>query len=112
MEHPEADLVELGNILDSGELQPLRDRFDRPRHVQQELQRYTDRIYLFPFGVHPHPKEPVQVFRNGLGIWMGEEAELLKVGIVRPVTVCVIDPPVSTTERISATYVARPEVGR
>jgi hypothetical protein len=112
MEFPETDLCELANILDSGELEPLRDRFDRPRRVQQELQRFTDRIYLFPFGVHPDSRAPIQIFRNGLGIWMGEEAALRRVGQVRPITVVVLDPPVGTSERISATYQAKPEIGR
>jgi hypothetical protein len=112
MDLPEPELKELASILDSGELTPLRDRFDHPRHVQQELQRFTNRIYLFPFGVHPDRAAPVQVFRNGLGIWMGEEAQLVRVGKVHPVTVVVLDPPVSTGERISATYQSKPQVGR
>jgi len=112
MDLPESDLHELASILDSGELVPLRDQFDRPRHVQQELQRYSDRIYLFPFGVHPDPRAPVQIFRNGLGIWMDEEAKLIRVGRVHPVTVCVLDPPISISERISASYQSIPVVGR
>lgn len=112
MDLPDDDLRELASILDSGDLKPLRDRFDYPRRVRRPLERYTDRIYLFPFGIHPDLSAPIQVFRNGLGIWMGEEAQVLKVGAIHPVSVCVLDHPAGTREQIQATYTAVPEVGR
>jgi hypothetical protein len=43
---------------------------------------------------------------------MDEEAKLVRVGRVHPVTVCVLEPPVSATERINASYQAIPVVGR
>lgn len=111
MELPKAELDELAQILDSGELTPLRDRFDHPRRVRQQLQRFTDRIFLFPFGIHPIPNT-VQVFWNGLAQWMGEEAQLVRVGRVHPVTVCVLRIPTKPKDMVQATYTARPEVGR
>lgn len=112
MELPDDDLRELASILDSGGLTPLRDRFDQIRRVRQELSRYSPRIYLFPFGIHPDPRSPVQVFVNGLGVWMGNEAVLVQVGIKEPLTVVVLDRKLNEREVVQATYHAAPRIGR
>jgi len=112
MELPEDELNELAAILDSGALTPLRDRFDQPRRVRQELSRYSPRIYLFPFGLHPNPTYPVQVFVNGIGVWMEHEAVLARIGTRHPLTVVVLDRPLGISEVVQATYQAVPEIGR
>ena len=92
LEHP-PELLELAELLDSGELTVLRDRFAHPREVRQGLIHYTARVWLFPFGVRPDPAQPVRVLINGLGIFMGEECHLVRVGKVHPLTVVVMSRP-------------------
>lgn len=67
---------------------------------------------MFPFGLHPNTRAPVQVFINGIGVWMGNEAELVRVGMKHPVTVVVLDRELRDTEVVQATYQAVPEIGR
>lgn len=112
MQLPDDELKQLAEILDSGDLVPLRDRFDQPRQIRQQLSRYSSRIYFFPFGVHPNIGYPVQVFINGLNVWMGEEAELVRVGRKEPLTVVVLSRDLKDTEVVQATYQTVPTVGR
>lgn len=109
MELPEEDLLELGDILDSGKLQPLRARFDKPRRVRQQLSRYTDRIFLFPFGIRPDPGQAIDVYCNGMLQWSGEEIRVVRVGKVTPLSVLVVDYHASNRDVIEAIYVAIPE---
>lgn len=108
---PEAELRELAEILDSGELSILRDRSEHPRYVRQDLTRYTDRVWLFPFGGDPDQQLPVDVFVNGLVLARGE-FELVRVGSREPVTALVFDRPVGIDEHVTSTYTALPRAGR
>jgi hypothetical protein len=107
----EQDIQQLADDLANGRLFPLRDRFDRPRRVRQQLQRYSSRLYLFPFGVAPMEKAPVQVFRNGLAVWMGEEAKVVCVGNSPRAWAVVVDPPCREGTMVQAEYVVVPDVG-
>lgn len=81
--------------------------------MRQELSRYTDAVWLFPFGAAPDLRAPVQVFRNGVAQWVGEEAQLVMVGARRPTAVVLLDPPAREGDVLQATYVTRAdEVGR
>jgi hypothetical protein len=103
---PEAELEELADVLDSGKLELLRDRYETARRIKQPLEMYTSRIWLFPFGVHPSSRHPVQVFRNGLAQWMNHEVKLFKVGSRRPLTVAVFQRETRPGDRVQATYIA------
>jgi hypothetical protein len=109
---PEEELNELAELLDSGALVVLRDRYDRPRRTKQPLQRYSDRIWLFPFGTHPDPGQDVTVFRNGLPCYMGHEAELVRVGRSQPISVVVFQIPTRELDKIQASYICIPQVVR
>lgn len=109
VELPKAELAELARILDSGDLRVLRDRFEAARHVRQQLIRFTDRVWMFPFGVHPDVRQPVRVVVNGLTQHMDDEVELVVVGRVRPVTVAVMWRPLGPSEVAQAVYVAVPQ---
>jgi hypothetical protein len=76
------------------------------------MTRYTDSVWLFPFGAAPDLRRPVQVFRNGVSQWMGHEVLLVKVGTVRPITVAVLEPKTREGDVVQATYEVYPEVGR
>lgn len=76
------------------------------------MTRYTDSVWLFPFGAAPDVRQAVQVFRNGLPQWMGHEVHLVRVGTVRPLTVAVLEPPAREGDVVQASYVVFPEVGR
>lgn len=108
---PELELRELAEILDSGELHILRERADHPRHVRQDLTRYTDRVWLFPFGGDPDERLPVDVFLNGLVLSRGE-FELVRVGSREPVTALVFERPVGAGEHVTSTYTAMPGARR
>lgn len=73
---------------------------------------YSSSVWLFPFGAAPDLQHPVQVFRNGIAQWMGEEAHVVRVGSVRPTTVLVLEPPGREGDVVQATYVTTAEVGR
>ena len=91
----------------------MRDRFPgRRRHVKQPLARYGDYAWIFPFGVHPDPEAPIEVFRNGLTQWMGQECEIITVGHPRSATVAVFHSPSREGDVVQATYDAIPEVHR
>lgn len=107
---PHDELNLLAEILDSGRLHVLREKFDRPREVRQGLSRYTDRVWFFPFGVRPDESQPVRVLVNGLGVFMGEECVLVRVGNAHPLTVAVMSRPLGRDEVVQAVYVATPEV--
>jgi len=109
VEMPDDELAELAEIVDGGGLRVLRDRFERPRHVRQGLLRFTDRVWLFPFGVRPDMAQPIRVLVNGVGQYMGEEVAVARVGVVRPVTVAVMCRPLRPDEVVQAIYVAVPE---
>jgi hypothetical protein len=108
---PEDELRELAEILDAGELLVLRDRFSYAREVRQGLSRFTDRVWFFPFGVHPDTRQPVRVLVNGIGQFMGEEVALVRVGKVHPLTVAVMCRPLGPDELVQAVYVAVPQRG-
>jgi hypothetical protein len=76
------------------------------------MTRYSDHVWLFPFGAAPDVRQPVQVFRNGLPQWMGEEVRLVRVGTKRPTTVAVLEPPTREGDVVQASYAVFPEVGR
>ena len=67
---------------------------------------YSDSVWLFPFGAGPDLRCPVQVFRNGLGVFMGHECRLVRVGKVHPAVVAVLTPPTRPGDVVQASYVA------
>jgi hypothetical protein len=105
---PIEDLEELADLLDSGKLEVLRDRHARARRTKQPLSRYTSRIWLFPFGIHPSSRHPVEVFRNGMVQWMDNEVKLFQIGRARVITVAVFLHETREGDRVQATYVAVP----
>ena len=106
-ELPADALAELARSLDAGELQVLRDRWPGRREVRQSLTRYTDRVWLFPFGAAPDMEQPVRVMVNGIGQFMGEEVQLVPVG-KQKLIVAVMWRPLGPPEVVAAVYVAKP----
>lgn len=104
-ELPMDDLRELQQMLEEGHLVPLRDR-----RTKQPLERYTSRIWLFPFGLAPGPNSvyPVQIFRNGSALWMGKEVKLVKLPGHVPLTVAVFRNDMREDDLILAEYLAVP----
>lgn len=109
VEMPEDELARLAEMLDGGKLHVLRDRYGRPRRVRQGLTRFSDRVWMFPFGVRPDEGQPVQVFVNGVGQYMGEEVEIVRVGERSRATVAVTYRVLRDGDVVQATYVAVPE---
>lgn len=99
-------LQELAENLDSGRITTLRVRFKDPRRLRQALTRYTDTVWLFPFGAEPSLDHPIQVFRNGIAVWMGDEAKVHIIGKKHPTPVLILNPPTRDGDVIQATYVA------
>jgi len=99
------DQAELARLLETGELVPLRDRFDKARRVKQILAPFTSRVWLFPFGVQPSPDHAVEVFRNGMSQYMGEECRVSKAGSI---SVVVFAEPLHEGDRVQASYIAVP----
>jgi len=112
VELPDAELSELASILDSGEFRLLRDMSGLPRFVRQDLTRYTDRLWLFPFGGDPDPSQPIDVFLNGLVLRAGHDFQLVQVASRQPITALVFDHPTSTGDAVTSTYTALPEAAR
>jgi|GEM_PF-6200670 len=112
MEPPERELAELAEVFDSGDIQAIRDRFDNPRRIRQRLTRYAPRVFLFPFDAPPDTNIPIQVFINGLMVWMGVEVELVKVGKVRPRLVIVTDRELHEDEIVQVTYTVLPVLSK
>lgn len=108
IELPEDELRELADILESGELRMLRNRFEHPRDVRQALHRFTDRVWFFPFGVAPDPRHTIQVFVNGFLVHEGLEFRIVRVGDRRPLYVVVMDRPLRQDEVVQAFYRAVP----
>ena len=106
------ELRELAADLDGGRITTLRDRYPNRRKVRQIMSRYTDAIWLFPFGAAPDLRHPVQVFHNGMSVLMDDEATLVRVGSKHPLVVVVLEPPGREGDAVQATYHAKPEVGR
>lgn len=105
---PTQELQELSDRLDDRTVIPLRDRYDKPRRIKQPLSRYSSRVWLFPFGIHPSRKHPVEVFRNGLVQWMDHEIMLRPVGRKKPMTVVVFLQDTKEGDLVQATYIAVP----
>lgn len=104
---PEArgELAELDKALQEGAVEALRDRFPgQRRHIKQPLTRWGDYTWIFPFGVQPDPQQPVEVYRNGIAQWMGQECEIVVVGKPRWVTVAVFNAPSREGDVVQATY--------
>jgi hypothetical protein len=76
------------------------------------MTRYSDHVWLFPFGAAPDLRRPVEVFRNGLSQWMGHEVHLVRVGARRPTTVAVLEIAAREGDVMQATYAVCSEVGR
>lgn len=108
IELPEDELRELADILESGELRTLRNRFDAAREVRQPLHRFTDRVWFFPFGIAPDPRHVVQVFVNGFMIHEGMEFRMVRVGNAHPLYVVVMDRALRQDEVVQAFYRAVP----
>lgn len=108
IELPEDDLRELAEILESGELRMLRNRFAQPRDVRQPLHRFTDRVWMFPFGIAPDPRQVIQVFVNGFLAHEGMEFRVVRVGDRRPLYVVVMGRPLREDEVVQAFYRAVP----
>ena len=96
MDLPEADIEALAQLLDEGNLVILRAPNPRARRVKEALQRYTDRIWLFPMGAVPDRNHEIRVFRNGLPVYMGHEAEIVRVGRSQPIYAAVLLVPASS----------------
>lgn len=109
-ELPMDDLRELSEMLEYRQLEVLRDQTARARRTKQRLERYTSRIWLFPFGIFPDTsgKYPVQVFRNGIALWMGKEAKLVKIEGTKTLVVVVLRYPARDDDLILAEYLAIP----
>lgn len=108
---PTEDLEELVRVMDEGKVEDLRDHYPEPRRTKQPLTRYTSRIWLFPFGIHPSHHEPLQVWRNGMSQWIEVEVKLFRVGKLKPITVLVFEQPTHETDRVQASYTAVPIKG-
>jgi hypothetical protein len=100
------ELKELAEMVTSGKVVLLRDRYPHARRTKQPLAHHTSRIFLFPFGVRPSQKHPIEVFRNGLPQWMGEEVQVLRCG---PLYAAVFAQETREGDVVQATYVAAPE---
>jgi len=105
---PVEELEELAEILDSRKLEVLRDRHPRARKTKQPLSKYSSRIWLFPFGVRPSSRHPVDIFRNGMAQWMDTEVKLYQIGVLRPLTVAVFLHETRDDDVVQATYTAVP----
>lgn len=109
-EMPLDELLELSTLLEKKQLEVLRDQTARAQRTKQRLEKYTSRIWLFPFGVFPDTsgEYPVQVFRNGIALWMGKEAKLVKIEGTKPLVVVVLRYPARDDDLILAEYLAIP----
>ena len=105
---PTAELEELAALLDNKKLEPLRDKYAGARRTKLPLSKYTSRTWLFPFGTHPSPTHPVEVFRNGMAQWMDHEVKLFRVGKQYPITVVVFLQETKDQDLVQATYIAVP----
>lgn len=103
------ELRELARAVDSDNVILLRDKHREPQRTRQALERHSPHLWLFPRGIFPKPEVPVQVFRNGLGLWMGEEARIFRAGSGRrQVWGVLLDTPTREEDVIQATYWAAP----
>lgn len=107
---PTDDLLELKAMLEEGQLEVLRDQTARARRTKQRLERFTSRIWLFPFGITPSTTAnyPIQVFRNGSAMWMNEEVKLITLEGNKRLTVAVFRYPMREDDLILAEYLAVP----
>lgn len=108
--HPgKPEINELAAAVEADNVILLRDKHTEPRRTRQALERFRPYVWLFPRGVFPKPDVPVQVFRNGIGVWMGEEAIVFRVGHGRSqVWGVLLDVPTREDDVIQATYWAAP----
>jgi hypothetical protein len=105
-----AEISELDKVLQEETVEVLRDRFPgQRRHIRQPLVQWGNYTWLFPFGVQPDLREPVEVYRNGISQWMGQECEVLVVGKPRWVAVAVFHSPSREGDVVQATYDTLPE---
>lgn len=110
MNVPEEELLELAKLIESRKVVAINDWYDKPRRTKHGLHRYTSRIFFFPHGIHPVPNTPVEVFRNGLAVWMGKEAQLATIGgDNHSITVVVFSTELPEGDRVQATYTAGPK---
>lgn len=105
---PDEELEALRKLLEEGRLQPLRDRYDGARRIRLELERFSSRIWLFPFGAQPSSQHNVQVFRNGMPQWMDHEVKLFRLRGRTTLTVAVFIHDVPEGDRIQASYITVP----
>lgn len=91
-------------------MRTLQVRFPgQRRHTKQPLTRWGDYTWLFPFGIQPDLKAPVEVYRNGIAQWMGQECEIVVVGSPRWVTVAVFGAPSKEGDVVQASYETDPD---
>lgn len=92
------DLDELASILDEGQVAPLRDT-DPPRgRVREQLSRFTPHVWVFPFGLHPDPAVPIEVYRNGVLQMIGGDCRIVRVGTRRQLSAVVFDDPLPSRD--------------
>jgi hypothetical protein len=99
------ELGEFVDFVDSGKVQTLRPRFDRPRLMRAPLERWKGRIWMFPFGMWPDLRHPVVVFRNGLPQLQDHEYKVAIAGDVHmtPIVISAFDHP---TDVMVASYMS------
>lgn len=105
---PDNEIQELVEMLEGGKLRTLRDWYPQARRTRQPLERYTSRIWLFPFGVRPSSESPVQIWRNGLVQHLDHEVKLLQVGRTHLLTIVVFQHPTRDGDIVQADYLAVP----
>ena len=107
---PLEELLELRTVLEQKQLEVLRDQTPRARRIKKRLEKYTSRIWLFPFGYTPSSTYPIQVFRNGSALWMNEEVKIVKIEGTK-LLVAVFRHPMRDSDIILAEYKAVPMEG-
>jgi hypothetical protein len=104
-ENPFDEIAQLESDLGHGNLVLFRDKYEGLRRTRQLLQRYSSRVWLFPFGVRPDLTRDLDVWRNGLLQAMNDEVRLLE----SPVAVVVVfRHPTREDDKVQVSYTARP----
>jgi len=103
MEMP-PELGSLAEMLDSGKLQPLRQRVLERRFLKTRLERFSGRVFFFPLGIQPNLKVPIQVFQNGLCMADPHDYAFRVVGKDTKVAVVIFDHELPVDDIIQASY--------
>ena len=107
-DEPVQELEALAKSLAEGNVVLLRDKYDKPHRAREPLTFHSSRLWLFPLGVCPDARHPMQIWRNGMVQLMDHEVRVYVLNKASPTGVLVFNKDTHPSDGVQASYTTIP----